>query len=130
MKIIVKRIELHMHVHGIDGDAAAAITHSLEHIMQTQAELVESLTAINATVTKIGEETRSLLTKVDDLVAALANTDTVSPEVEAAVSALAAKAAEVDALVADLNPPIDPPPVEDPQPVVDPSVDHVFDQAS
>jgi hypothetical protein len=104
MKITVKRIELHFHVHGIDGDAAAAITHSLEHIMQTQAELVESLTAINATVTKIGEETKSLLTKVDDLVAALANTDTVSPEVEAAVSALAAKAAEVDALVADLNP--------------------------
>lgn len=96
----IKRIEIHLH--GLGNAAMAKITHHLEHIMSTQTDLVVRLNAINVTITKVGDETRSLLTKIEELVAALANGDTLSPEVDAAVSALAEKAAEVDALVADL----------------------------
>lgn len=106
----IKHIEIHFH--GLGNDALATISNQLEHIMSTQAETVERINAINATVTKIGEETRSLLIKIDELVAALAAAGTVSPEVDDAISALAEQAAVVDALVPDLE--------FDVEPVVDP----------
>lgn len=77
--------------------------------MATQAELVTQVQAIGTKLAKIEGETRSLLTKIDTVSAALAeaiaNANTVTPELQSAVDALNAQAGVVDDLVADPEPP-------------------------
>lgn len=73
--------------------------------MATQSELSAQLKATTAKVEKIGTETRTLLTLVDDLKAALANQTGVTPELQAAADALDAQVAVVDELVPDLPTP-------------------------
>ncbi len=68
--------------------------------MTTVQELAPQIEALTAQVTKIGAETRSLITKVQDLTDALAATP-VPADVEAALVALADQVAVVDALVPD-----------------------------
>jgi len=77
------------------------IGKSLETIMATQQELTAQITAATEKLTKIGTETGTLLTKIEELKTALANAGNVSPELQAAVDALAAQAAVVDDLVPD-----------------------------
>jgi hypothetical protein len=92
----LKNIHYHFHL----GSGLPAILSRLETIMTTVQELAPQLDALTAQVTKIGTETRSLITKVQDLTDALAATP-VPPEVEAALFALGEQVAIVDALVPD-----------------------------
>lgn len=75
--------------------------------MATQAEIVVQLNATSAKLDKIGTETQSLLTKIQELLAIIANLPDASPELVAAADALRIKADTVDALVEDL--PTEPP---------------------
>ncbi len=68
--------------------------------MATQQELTVQLTKINAQLVKIGTETSKLLQAITDLQAAVANAP-VSPELQAAVDAVAAQAKVVDDMVPD-----------------------------
>lgn len=87
-----------------------AILNRLDHIeriiMATSAELVTSLEGAIAQLGKIGGETATLLARVEDLQAALdeaaANSNTISPELVAAVDALKAQVTVVDDLVPDV----------------------------
>lgn len=88
----------HLHFHL--GSGLPAILSRLEAIMTTVTELAPKIEALTAQVTKIGAETRSLITKVKDLTDALAATP-VPTEVEAALFALGEQVAIVDALVPD-----------------------------
>jgi uncharacterized phage infection (PIP) family protein YhgE len=72
-------------------------------IMANQAELAKQLTdattavgKIGDGVTKIGTETKTLIQKVADLTAALANQQNVTPELQAAADALTAQVTVVD----------------------------------
>ena len=69
--------------------------------MATQAELTAQVAAVNTQLAKIGTETTSLLIKIDELTEIIANGPPVSPELEAAVTALTAQAKVVDDLVPD-----------------------------
>lgn len=69
--------------------------------MTTQAELAVEITALTEQVSKIGEETRTLIAKIADLTVALEMAGRVSPEVDAAVVALKAQVKVVDDLVPD-----------------------------
>lgn len=69
--------------------------------MTTQAELAVELAALTDQVTKVGDETRTLIAKIADLTAALEMAGRVSPEVDAAVVALKAQVKVVDDLVPD-----------------------------
>lgn len=69
--------------------------------MASQAELVDQVTAATATISKIGDETRALLAKIDELLAVIAAGGEASPALSDAVAALVAQAAVVDALVPD-----------------------------
>lgn len=80
----------------------------LENIVATQKEVTEQLNAVSAKLDKIGTETQSLLDKIKELLAIIANTPDASPELVAAADALKIKADTVDALVDDL--PVTPPP--------------------
>lgn len=66
-----------------------------------QAEAVTKLGQVNESLTKIGGETSTLLTKVADLQAAAANSDQISPELQAAIEAVSAQATKIDDLVPD-----------------------------
>jgi ABC-type transporter Mla subunit MlaD len=82
-----------------------AILHRLAemetNIMATQAELAAQLTAATEQAAKIGGETRTLLTNIEDLLAQLATAGGVTPELQAAADALKAQLDVVDALVPD-----------------------------
>lgn len=78
--------------------ALGVLERRVESIMATQAELVEQVKAIGDKLTKIGGETSTLLTKVEELKALALN---ASPELQAAVEAVAAQAQVVDDLVPD-----------------------------
>ena len=69
--------------------------------MTTQAELAADLATLTDQVTKVGDETRTLIAKIADLTAALEMAGRVSPEVDAAVVALKAQVKVVDDLVPD-----------------------------
>ncbi len=69
--------------------------------MATQAELVATLNAVNENLKKIGLETGTLLTKIDELKAQVAAGGAVTPELQSAVDAVAAQAKVVDDLVPD-----------------------------
>lgn len=70
--------------------------------MDTQTQAVEALKSTAATLDKIREETTGLLVEIatlKDLAASAANS--VSPELVAAINAVAGKASAIDALVPD-----------------------------
>jgi hypothetical protein len=94
----MKPKNIHYHFH--PGSGLAAILSRLDIIMTTVQELAPQIDALTAQVAKIGTETRSLITKVQDLTDALASTP-VPAEVEAALLALGEQVAVVDALVPD-----------------------------
>lgn len=93
------------HVHHYHHFGDDKVLKLLEGLMATQAELTAQVAAVNAKLTKIGDETRSLLAKVEELTAVIANGPPVTPELQAAVDALTAQAELVDALVPDVAPP-------------------------
>lgn len=82
-------------------DIIDAIDELKEQIMATQEQLAADLAAVTANVSKIGDETRTLLSKIDDLTAAVAAAGNTTPEVDAALAALKAQVAVVDDLVPD-----------------------------
>lgn len=69
--------------------------------MATQSELAAQLTAATAKAEKIGNETRTLLTRITELLEQLNNAGTVTPELQAAADALQAQLEVVDNLVPD-----------------------------
>lgn len=83
------------------GAIAGTYHHLKRIIMTTQQELAQQLTETTAKIDKIGGETRSLLTKIQELTDAVNNAGNVSPEVEAALQALKAQVDIVDSLVPD-----------------------------
>lgn len=90
----------HIHYHYHLGSGLPAILSRLDTIMSNVQDLAPQIDALTAQVAKIGTETRSLITKVQDLTDALASTP-VPAEVEAALLALGEQVAVVDALVPD-----------------------------
>ena len=76
--------------------------------MTTQTELSAELSAVAAAVGKIGSETAATLAQVGTLQAQvdelLANAGSVTPELKAAVDALAAQVKAVDDLIPDATP--------------------------
>jgi hypothetical protein len=72
----------------------------------SQKEATAALEKTNEVLVKIGDETESLLAEVDKLEQALEDAEgSVTPELEAAVKATAARAHAIDELVADVAPP-------------------------
>ena len=67
------------------------------------AQLVAAINTATATAEKIGNETRSLLVKITDLLEQLADED-VSEEAQTAITALEIQLNVVDELVPDLPP--------------------------
>ena len=92
----------HLHL-TINVDSSTA--HKLEQIMATQAELAVSLQALTTQSAKIAGETQLLLAKIDELTAAIAAGGQTTPDVDAALAALQAQVAVVDALVPDVPAP-------------------------
>ena len=101
MKIILNVQELHIHIAG--GEAGITL---LERIMTTQneiattldgvtAQLVATREGVTAQLAKIGAETQTLLTKIEDLTAAVEAAGGATPEVEAALQALQSQAQEL-----------------------------------
>ena len=70
--------------------------------MATQKEIVDQLNATAAKLDKIKVETDSLLAKITELLAIIANIPDASPELVAAAASVQIKADTVDALVDDL----------------------------
>lgn len=75
--------------------------------MATQAELTEQVRTLTAKVQKVGTETRTLLTRIEELLAVIANGGQVTPELQAAVDDLQIQVNVVDELVPDA--PTEPP---------------------
>ena len=73
----------------------------VDRLMTTQAELVETIAAVQEQVEKIGGETQTLIEKVAELEAIIEAEGNASPELIAAVEALKAQVQVVDDLVAD-----------------------------
>jgi len=85
--------------------ALEVIDSHLHKIMATQAESAAQVTTLTAQVTKIGTESRTLLTKIDELLALIAGgSPNTSPELQAAIDALQAQVQVVDDLVPDAPP--------------------------
>lgn len=78
-----------------------AVLATLKEILMNQTELAQTLTETATKVEKIGTETRTLLTKVQELTDALNNGAEVTPEVRTALQALQDQVAVVDDLVPD-----------------------------
>lgn len=74
---------------------------SQKAIMTTQAEAAASLQSVSATLDKVSAETSGLLAEVQALKDAAANSDSVSPELQAAIDAVTSRASAIDALVPD-----------------------------
>lgn len=83
------------------------INRKVGKIMANQQELADQIKTVTDRLNKIGTETTKLIQKIDELVAAAGNAQ-VTPELQAAVDALAAQAKVVDDLVPDE---IAPPPI-------------------
>ncbi len=77
------------------------IRKALKKVMATQEEAAAQLAAANASLTKIGAETQTLLDKVAVLEAAAGNATEVSPALQAAIDGVVAQAQAVDDLVPD-----------------------------
>lgn len=72
-----------------------------DRIMAKQSEIAADLRAQAEKITKIAQETRSLIAKVEQLQEAVNNQDEASEELTAASEAVAAQLAIVDDLVPD-----------------------------
>lgn len=92
-----------------------SIIERIETIMATQAEHAAELRAMVDKVDKIGAETRTLITKINDLTAAIEAAGGTTPEVEDAMAALKSQLAVVDDLVPDAPAEPEPPAPEEPQ---------------
>lgn len=103
-------IHIHIHHHG-EFEKILVSLHSLHQkltdIMATQKELTDQVNALTGRVVKIGSETRTLLTKVEELLAIIAAGGEVSAELQTAVDDLQAQVTVVDELVPDA--PTEPP---------------------
>lgn len=90
-------------IYALIGVVAALLLLALQQrkIMSNQAQTLAILQAASATLTKISEETKTLLTKVTDLQDALNNAGNNTPEVDAALTALTDQLKVVDDLVPD-----------------------------
>ena len=77
------------------------VIERLKSMAQTQTELAAQLKASTDQVAKIGGETRTLLTKVQELLDQLATQTGVTPELQAAADDLKAQLQIVDDLVPD-----------------------------
>ena len=73
----------------------------LRKMKMNQDELLQNLTALDGAVEKIGAETTALLIEVQALTDALAAAGNTTAEVDAALAAVQARVAAVDALVPD-----------------------------
>jgi chromosome segregation ATPase len=75
----------------------------------TSDEAVAKLNATNETLVKVSNETDSLLREIEKLKEELANAGgaggTITPELEAAITAVDTRAQSIDALVADVPQP-------------------------
>jgi ABC-type transporter Mla subunit MlaD len=81
---------------------ATDLLHSLQRtIVMNQAETLELLNSTLDTLNKVGGETTQLLGEVQALKDALANAGSNTPEVDAALAALAERAAAIDGMVPD-----------------------------
>lgn len=81
----------------------ATVEQLRESFMATQVELTAQLVAINERLVKVGTETARLVATVNDLKTVVA-AGPVSPELQAAVDAVAAQTGVVDDMVPDLEP--------------------------
>ena len=77
------------------------LSFQLRKIMSNQAQTLAILTAASEKLTKIGEETKATLQKVEELKDALNNAGNNTPEVDAALTALTNQLQIVDDLVPD-----------------------------
>jgi hypothetical protein len=89
-------VHLHFHPAGLD-----SVINLLKAILMKQTEAVAVLAQSAQTLDKISGETTSLLTEIQTLRDIIAGMDNVSPELEAAVNAVAARATAIDGLVPD-----------------------------
>ena len=85
----------------VTGADLSTILQRLESIMATQAEAAAQLATIAGTLDKVSGETTALLNEVQTLKDAAANAGNVTPELQAAIDAVASRAAAIDALVPD-----------------------------
>lgn len=69
--------------------------------MATQSEDAAALQKVATQMDKISTETTALLTLIQQLKDAATNADVVSPELQSAIDAVAAKAQAIDDLVPD-----------------------------
>lgn len=83
------------------GSQLDAILQKLEQIMATQSEAAAALTGIATTLDKVSGETTALLVEIQTLKDAAAAAANVTPELQAAIDAVAQRAAAIDALVPD-----------------------------
>jgi seryl-tRNA synthetase len=103
------KIEVH-HYHHIGGDAnnierlLRALINQGVRIMSTQQEAAEQLTAVKEQLGKVAGETATLLNKIEELKAAVESSSQASPELQAAIEAVAAQAKIVDDMVPDAAP--------------------------
>lgn len=95
-------LNLRVEITGVDWIApfVRRINWTLETIMSTQDEIIAQLQAQSTHIQKIGDETRSLLTKVQELLDII-NSGEVKPELKAAADAVDAQLQIVDDLVPD-----------------------------
>lgn len=78
---------------------------TLRCIMATQSEIATQLNAVQAVLVHVASETTTLLARIEELLALLADGGVVTPELQAAADAVATQAHVVDDLVADPVPP-------------------------
>lgn len=105
INVTIPSVTIDVHYHGATADQLGTVLSLLEQIMATQAELATSLGTVTAQVAKIGDETRTLLVKIQELTDAISQGGATTPEVDAALAALQAQVAVVDELVADVSAP-------------------------
>lgn len=79
------------------------LSRKVDRIMATQAQIAAELTTLKDQLVKVGNETTTLIQKVADLEAAIAN-GPVTPELQAAFDAVKAQVQAVDDLVPDAAP--------------------------
>lgn len=107
MKVNIRDSDVHFHNCDFtdNSEVLAAISNLKETFMATQAELAVELTAVKDQVIKVGNETRTLISRVETLTTALENAGGTTPEVDAALLAVKEQLVIVDELVPDAPPP-------------------------
>jgi ABC-type transporter Mla subunit MlaD len=96
--------ELHVHRHGATDEQLAAIHAALQGLHMDLSQATAEITALTGTVTKIKDETSTLLQRISDLTAVIDAGMQTTPEFDAALAALKEQVAVVDGLVPDEPP--------------------------